>query len=479
MTDAAAALARRRARPQRHRLLHGYPMTPLLRAGAGRRRDGSIPGIGVPGRVPHREPAVVTPDPSRPILLGVMPHTQCAPRVEGCGFCTFPHDPYRKPELRAVVGEVTESIRDLEPWWRGRRVEAVYLGGATANLTPRASLRALLEALAAGFDLGAAEVTLEGVPALFLSWLPGVTEVLRDLGCGQRRLSMGVQTFDPAWLRRMGREGFGDRHTVERVTARAHAIGATASADLLLGLPGRPLAEELEDVRTAIGVGLDQICVYPLVLAGDTPWAGDPAMVAGLPGVAAARERWGAVVELLRGAGFEATTLTNFERPGSPRFRYEVASFAPDRYDALGVGPLSISTVVDPGARRAVKVLRGRSASESHDPGRLWFPYDAEDLALLCVTRMCSVGVVDRGRYAALTGGDLVAHHGPAVEAVVDAGLATLDERALALTDDGRFWADAVVGTFAEARASAVRAEGAGVHTADLARGHVISTHMG
>jgi coproporphyrinogen III oxidase-like Fe-S oxidoreductase len=468
---ASEVLTRRMARPQRHRLLHGYPMTPLLRAGLGRARDGSS---GHP-----KEGPFVTPDPSRPLLIGVLPHTQCAPTVDGCGFCTFPHDRFDKPELRHVASRVAESVDHVRDGFEGRRVEGVYLGGATANLTPRAQLQRLVEALARRFDLTAAEVTLEGVPSLFTSWFPGVTEVLRDLPCGQRRLSMGIQTFDPTWLARMGRTGFGDRRVVEKIVARAHAIGATASGDLLASLPGRPLADELADVQAAIDVGLDQICVYPLILAGDTPWAQDPAMVAGLPGVEASRERWRAVVELLRGAGFEATTLTNFERPGSPRFRYEVASFAPDRYDMLGLGPLSISTLVDVPARRAVKLLRGRSAEERLDPERLWFPYEAEDLSLLLVTRMCSVGAVEQARYRAVMGEDLTERHGNAVTALVERGLATLDARALTLTDDGRFYADAVVGTFAEARAAAIRDQGAGVHTADLASGRVITTHMG
>lgn len=286
----AASLARRRARPQRHRLLHGYPMTPLLQAGDGRCRDGSRLEHGRPV-----EPAWVTPDAARPLLIGLMPHTQCAPTVEGCGFCTFPHDAYDKRDLRRVTREVTrDGLHELEPWWAGRRVEAVYVGGATGNLTPRAELRELLGAVAARFDLSSAEVTLEGVPALFTSWLPGVTEVLRDLPCGSRRLSMGVQTFDAGWLAKMGRTGFGDARAVEGVVNRAHALGATASADLLSGLPGRLLQDELLDVRRATELGFDQICVYPLVLSGDAPWAKDPAMVAGGPvGVRVARPAGG------------------------------------------------------------------------------------------------------------------------------------------------------------------------------------------
>ncbi|MEQ1502557.1 MAG: radical SAM protein, partial [Myxococcota bacterium] len=450
MRTPAEALADRRTRPQRHRLLHGYPMTPLLRA---------PPPVPDPRTRHHRTlRESLSLDPTRELIVGVLPHTQCAPTVEGCGFCTFPHDPAEKPSLRHVVHAVGQEIAAAPAELRARSVTAVYLGGATANLTPPAQLRALLTGLGSTFSLSGAEITLEGVPSLFLAWWGGPLEALRDGPGAHKRVSMGVQTFDIDWLGKMGRLGFGDRRTVERVVERAHSYGMTASGDFLLGLPGRPAADELEDLRVAAELGLDQICVYPLVLAGDTPWARDPAMRAAMPGVEEGRGRWRAACAQLLAAGYAQTTLTNFER-GAPRFRYEVASFAPDRTDAVGFGPLAISTFVDPAARRAVKTQRARTVEPTNvDLIGLWFPYDAEDLSLLFVTRCLAVLRIDRARYRAFLGADLLEHHGPTVQAVVDAGLATLDDEALTLTPDGTWFADAVAGTFAEARAEAVRA---------------------
>ncbi|MCB9699381.1 MAG: Fe-S oxidoreductase [Alphaproteobacteria bacterium] len=471
-------LSRRMRRPQRHRLLHGYPMTPLLRRSSPdplhlRRLDG-----GLTARSGEElEPPLVSLETDRPLIVGVMPHTQCQPKVEGCGFCTFPHDDFDKRGLRHTVGRVTDEVRRTPAELRRRRVVGVYLGGATANLMPTASLRGLLDALGATFDLHGAELTLEGVPSLFPSFLPGALHALRDGPGARQRVSMGVQTFDPAWLQRMGREHFGDRRVVEKVVSRAHGFGMTASADLLLGLPGRPLDEELADLRLAAGLGLDQICVYPLVLAGDTPWARDPAMVGALPGVEEGLARWLEVRELLGSLGFAQTTLTNFER--EPAFVYERASFAPDLHDGLGIGPLSISTFLDPAARTAVKTVRGRSTREWMDVDRLWFPYEPRDVSLLLITRMLCALEIERARYAAVMGRDLADEHADAVAALLDEGLVTLDERALRLTPTGTYYADAVVGTFAAARAAEVRDLGAGKHTTDLARGRVVSDFMG
>ena len=106
-------------------------------------------------------------------------------------------------------------------------------------------------------------------------------------------------------------------------------------------------------------------------------------------------------------------------------------------------------------------------------------PYDAVDLSLLLVTRMFAALRIDRARYRGFLGADLLDHHGPVVRAVVEAGLATLDDEAFALTPEGTWFADAVAGTFAEARAHELRDAGAGTRTTDLASGEVTTMFMG
>ncbi len=60
------------------------------------------------------------------------------------------------------------------------------------------------------------------------------------------------------------------------------------------------------------------------------------------------------------------------------RFVYEEHSFTPDRYDALGLGPTSISTFIDWSARRAVKHVRGKRFLLDSDD--LYFGYEEEDV---------------------------------------------------------------------------------------------------
>jgi coproporphyrinogen III oxidase-like Fe-S oxidoreductase len=173
--------------------------------------------------------------------------------------------------------------------------------------------------------------------------------------------------------------------------------------------------------------------------------------------------------------GFVQTTLTNFERAevnASPRrFVYEEHSFTPQTYDALGFGPLSITTLSNLAQRRAIKFLRSRRKEavggqfSLHD---FYFPYDEEDLKLLFITRSLPRLRIDRGAYRAIFSADLTDHFGAQAAAVVDAGLAILDDKSLALTPRGMFFADSVAGLFASRRAAEVRSMGAGIHTQDV-----------
>src|SRR5579859_5853233 len=117
----AVTLQRRMQRPQRHRLLQGYPMAPVMNAVS----------------AAYDPLADLDPDPTRALLVGVLPHTFCNPKVKGCGFCTFPHDKLDKPLMRRTIAQVAREIELVtrHPQLRGRRVEAVYVGGGTANLT--------------------------------------------------------------------------------------------------------------------------------------------------------------------------------------------------------------------------------------------------------------------------------------------------------------------------------------------------------
>lgn len=439
------SIQRRLRRPQRHRLLQGYPMEPLMN------RD-----------LPHSPTFPGWVEPARPLIVGVIPHPFCNPRVEGCGFCTFPHERFGRSKAVACAEAVAREIDVVGSRSPRRRVEAVYFGGGTANLTPVAQLRRLGVGLTQHFDLRSAEITLEGVPNLFLAHDEERLDWLAELA-DRGRISMGVQTFDPAWLAKMGRRVFGDEAVVAEVVAAAQNRGLTTSADLLVHLPGQPLAAMLRDIDRAVAIGLDQICIYPLVLFEGlgSAWSRDPDLLAARPRNDEAADAHARLRERLREHGYTPSTLTNFER-GPRRFRYEVASFHPERYDAIGFGPGGITCLSN--AEQSTKWLNAARADDyvariEHE-GRAvdrHFDLTGIDLQLLQLTRGLCLGGIDRLAYRDRFGADVLDHHGRVLREAVAEGLMRIGSRRIHLTTRGCFYADTVQGALAEQRVASLR----------------------
>jgi oxygen-independent coproporphyrinogen-3 oxidase len=449
--DDTQVLRERMGKPQRHRLLHGYPL-----AAAMHRRD------------PRQPAGDVSFDPraGRDLLVGVLPHPFCNPAVTGCGFCTFPHERYHAGRAAETVAHVVQEIDGQlarQPSLARRRVAALYLGGGTANLTPAGPFRRLCRRLAAAFDLSGAEVTLEGVPAYFVLRRPLLMDVLREeMPARHFRLSMGVQTFDEERLRQMGRLAFGTAGTFARVVELAHARGFTCSADLLFNLPGQSLGAMRQDVERALRIGLDHLALYHLVLFRGlgTAWSQDPAMLVGLPPNEQAAGLWLRLRELLLERGFVQTTLTNFEqaryRGDGRRFLYEELSFQPDRHDMAGFGPGAISFAAGRPFTRGRKVLNPTAADSyaagvrgGQSPWDRYFEYDPADLRIFYLTRRLAALELDRRRYAQLFGTDPLADFAGAFGALLDEGLLEATATAVRPTPRGMFYADAIAALLA------------------------------
>lgn len=452
-------LEERQARPQRHRLLHGYPMLPLMR---------NYKNMDWHSYDPIE--SLIRPSNERGAVLGVLPHPFCNPTVRGCGFCTFPQQSYSTPKSEELVQSVIKEIKGYfvgDLWSLHKRaIHALYLGGGTANLTPPNAMRDLCKTLRESFDLRRAEVTLEGVPIYFIAKKPSLLDVLREeLPAENYRISMGLQTFDKAQLSRMGREHFGDSFTFQEVANTAHQKGFTVSGDLLFNLPGQSLEQMKEDVKRAIELGLEQICIYHLVMFDGlgTEWSKDPKLLRELPLNARACANWLSLREMLLDHGFVQTTLTNFEKRevnlSRKRFRYEVDGFKIEHYDLIGFGPSGITMVFDPEMQFGVKLTNPEGAEEykKADPRRPWerfFGMAKQDVKTLYLTRKVSSLGFSQSLYRRLFGSDFSRDFSFELEAFLAKGLVEIRGDRIQLTPTGMFYGDSIAGLLASRQVS-------------------------
>jgi oxygen-independent coproporphyrinogen-3 oxidase len=450
VSPARAHLRSRLALPQRHRLLHGFPLAAAM---------------------PTREPGTdfdVRPDTGRELIVGVLPHPFCNPTVSGCGFCTFAHQPYHSGRATDVVTQVGHEIRNRMDRWsdvEGRRVAALYFGGGTANLAPAEPFRQLCRTLAARFDLRGAEVTLEGVPVYFVRRKPLLLDIMREeIPARHFRISMGIQSFDEARLKEMGRHAFGDLSTFVEVVEAAHERGFTASADLLFNLPHQTLAEMRRDLDRADALGLDHMGLYHLVMFRGlgTEWARDPEKLAGLPDNETAAANWLNLRDHLYARGWGQTTLTNFERQsfrGHPRrFVYEEYSFRP-KFDALGFGPGGISFAADPSFGGGWKLLNPTAADDylaavarGGAPWTKYYRYTPMDMRIFYLTRRLAALEIDCTEYEDLFGTDVLLEFEAEFTALVEEGLIEVTDALIRPTPRGMFYADSIASLIARNR---------------------------
>lgn len=448
------------ARPQRHRLLHGYPLAAAMPFA-----DADVRSMAAAIDSRFEPPR----NPRNPLLVGVLPHPFCNPKISGCGFCTFPHESYSALKAaatsNAVSLEIEQRIANQPDLYRAQ-VSGLYFGGGTANLTPANSFRLLARSLNNAFDLEQAEVSLEGVARNFVRGNPSLLDIMtEEIQARHFRISVGIQTFSESRLEQMGRLAFGRADTFEEAVEAAHVRNMTASGDLLCNLPGQSLEEMKRDIRQAIDIGLDQICVYHLVMFPGlgTEWARDPAMVKLLPANEEASSNWNELRSMLLESGFRQTSLTNFERAelafDPRRYRYEPISYESNHCQVVGFGPSGISFTPTDNGQYALKTMNPESSSEYmqavHSPGAVWnryFQYDRLDFELLLITRRLASLRFDDDALRMIAESEASQSYAERLELLVAEKLLERNSVESWLTPKGMFYSDSIAGLLAEAR---------------------------
>jgi len=228
--------------------------------------------------------------------------------VRKCPYCDF-----NSHEARGEVPEqdyVQALIADLElalPQIWGRRVYSVFFGGGTPSLFSAHAIEELLAAFRARLNLAAdAEITLEANPGTFES------AKFRDYrACGVNRLSIGIQSFNPAKLQALGRIHDGDE--ARRAIGIAQAHFDNINLDLMYALPQQTLQEAEQDIDAAQGFRTTHLSAYHLTLEPNTLFYRHPPP---LPDSELAADMQDMIEQRLAGAGYVNYETSAFAQPG-------------------------------------------------------------------------------------------------------------------------------------------------------------------
>jgi oxygen-independent coproporphyrinogen-3 oxidase len=354
----------------------------------------------------------------------------CARR---CSYCDFAIAVRRTTPDQQYIAAISQEWRH----WAALRgddgaapVTTLYFGGGTPSRLEPASIAQLIDTIAAERRMAPdAEVTLETNP-------DDVTEARAHAwsASGVNRVSLGVQSHDPAVLEWMHRT-----HRAEQVPGAVAALRGAGihniSIDMIFALPTALGRDWRQDLQRTIGLEPAHVSLYGLTVEPHTllfRWTQQGGTVA--PTDDRYAEEYLEAHESLTAAGYEHYEVSNAGRPGF-RARHNFAYWT--GVDYVGLGPSAHS--LDRDVRRwnvrewaayQTRLARGESVTAGSES------LDAATRAL--ERRYLRLRTSDGLRAAELPVGTAECWH--------QQGWATLHDGLVCLTAEGWLRLDALVG---------------------------------
>jgi oxygen-independent coproporphyrinogen-3 oxidase len=291
-------------------------------------------------------------------------HIPFCPKV--CPYCSF----YKEASDRNKTQRFLDAIlAELEAAQRQRPVQpqTIFFGGGTPSALSTSQLDYLLTGLCQRLDMSALkEWTLEMNPATVSL---EKARALKSLGVN--RISMGVQSWDPALLEVLGRV-----HSAQQAE-RSYEILREAgfenvNMDFIFGVPTQTREQWHATLKKTIGMKPQHVSAYCLTYEEDTAF-----FARFQKGELTQDKNWDAdlfemTMDVLGSGGYEQYEISNYSQPGRECY-HNLAYWL--GHDYLGLGPSAFSTI---GERRWKnvsnteeyynKVLSGLPATDFEEP---------------------------------------------------------------------------------------------------------------
>ena len=289
-----------------------------------------------------------------------------------CPYCDFnSHEHTAELPEKEYLAALFSSLEALLPSVWGRRVQSVFIGGGTPSLFPARAIDELLSGVRARLAVDPdAEITLEANP--------GSAEAARFRGyreAGVNRLSLGVQSFDDAMLRALGRVHSADE--ARRALEAALAVFGNVNIDLMYGLPAQTAAMARADIEEGVRSGAPHLSAYQLTIEPNTVFFARPPR---LPGHDACADMQLAAEATLAAAGFEHYEVSAFARPGH-RCRHNLNYWEFGDYLGIGAGAHGKLSFADRVTRheqpkQPAQFLKGNFAREGRTVAAAELPFE-------------------------------------------------------------------------------------------------------
>lgn len=263
----------------------------------------------------------------------------------GCNTRITKNHTVEEPYIDAIIKEwlMYCEILGTKP-----RIREIHLGGGTPTFFQPENLKKLIQTIVSNAEIvGKADFSFEAHPA---NTTPEHLQTLFD--CGFRRLSLGIQDFDPQVQLVINRHQSVEQ--VSRITAAAREIGYTSiNFDLIYGLPLQTLNSVETTVDEVIKLMPDRIAYYSYA---HVPWLkpGQRSFTeADLPKDDEKQALYNRGSEMLSKAGYRDIGMDHFALESDSLFKAEQEKYLhrnfmgyTHQYTQLSIG-LGVSSISD------------------------------------------------------------------------------------------------------------------------------------
>ena len=361
--------------------------------------------------------------------------------VRKCPYCDF-NSHAAGPELpeEAYVDALLADLDADLVHVHGRPLTSIFFGGGTPSLFSARALGRLLEGVERRVAFASnIEITLEANPGTFEQ---DKFAAYRQLGIN--RLSIGIQSFQDAKLKALGRI-HGQDEAVRAAEMARRAGFDNFNLDLMHGLPDQSVADAMADLEQAIALAPTHISWYQLTMEPNTVFWSQPPE---LPEDDTLWDIQEAGQARLAEMGYRQYETSAYAQPGrQARHNLNYWTFG----DFLGIGAGAHAKLSSPEGR-IVRTWKTRLPKDYLDPAkhfqageRVLTPAELPFEFMMNALRL--VEGVSSEQYTQRTGQPLESLSG-ALEALRDKGLLEKDSTRLAPTSRGQLFLNDVLQHF-------------------------------
>ena len=237
-----------------------------------------------------------------------------------CVFCGFYRNAWKDSQSSVYTDKIIEEMATEAEVRTGEgKIRAVYFGGGTPTALLTEDLVRLIRACYQYLPLAEdCEFTIEGRMSHF-----DLEKAQACIEAGANRISIGVQTFNTAIRRRLGRKHSGDE--AFEYLAKLCELDAVIVADLMFGLPNQTDEVWQNDIARAAELPLSGLDTYAFNLYPMLPINRmiEKGAFPTPPGFDVQADQYAYTVETLLEKGWEQVSNSHFAYPGrGERNRY-------------------------------------------------------------------------------------------------------------------------------------------------------------